>query len=280
MKLLFLILLITSWCSCSSSGKDGVQKSAELQLENVEAKRLLLGVWINDDSNVPLLFVKGDSLRFIGQSDDPIEFKIYKDSLYTYGYDVMTYKIDRQSEYDFWFHSLSDRIVKLYRSENLEDSLYFKEDSQREPMPIYTEVVQKDSVVFFDNRRFRGYVYINPSSYKINKPTYSDEGIRLDEVFYDNVIHICVYEGSKSLFARDMYKTDFKSFLTDSFYEQSVLVDMSFTGVDAAGFHFTARVGVPESFIHNLIGVTISFNGDMQMELKEGTITSQENIGL
>lgn len=148
MKLLFLILLITSWCSCSSSGKDGVQKSAELQLENVEAKRLLQGVWINDDSNVPLLFVKGDSLRFIGQSDDPIEFKIYKDSLYTYGYDVMTYKIDRQSEYDFWFHSLSDRIVKLYRSENLEDSLYFKEDSQREPMPIYTEVVQKDSVVF------------------------------------------------------------------------------------------------------------------------------------
>lgn len=280
MKLLFLILLITSWCSCSSSGKDGAQKSAELQLENVEAKRLLQGVWINDDSNVPLLFVKGDSLRFIGQSDDPIEFKIYKDSLYTYGYDVMTYKIDRQSEYDFWFHSLSDRIVKLYRSENLEDSLYFKEDSQREPMPIYTEVVQKDSVVFFDNRRFRGYVYINPSSYKINKPTYSDEGIRLDEVFYDNVIHICVYEGSKSLFARDMYKTDFKSFLTDSFYEQSVLVDMSFTGVDAAGFHFTARVGVPESFIHNLIGVTISFNGDMQMELKEGTITSQENIGL
>lgn len=252
----------------------------ELQRENAEAKRLLQGVWINDDSNVPLLYVKGDSLRFIGQSDAPIEFKIYKDSLYTYGYDVMTYKIDRQSEYDFWFHSLSDRIVKLYRSENLEDSLYFKEESPREPMPIYTEVVQKDSVVFYDNRRFRGYVYINPSSYKINKPTYSDEGIRLDEVFYDNVVHICVYEGTESLFARDMYKTDFKPYLTDSFYEQSVLIDMDFTGVDAEGFHFTARVGVPESFIHNLIAVTISLTGDMQMELKEGTITSEQNIGL
>ena len=239
------------------------------QKENSQAKELLQGIWFDTDSDMPLLLVKGDTLRFFDQSESPMEFKIYKDSLYTYAYDVMSYKIDKQSAYEFWFHSLSDRMIKLYKSENDEDSLYFIDHTPRMPTPIYTEVVQKDSIVFYDDRRFRGYVYINPSSYKVNKPSYSDEGIRIDNIFYDNIVHICVYEGSTSLFARDVLKKDFESLVTNSFYEQCVLADMDFDGVDKMGYHFTARLGIPDSFLYNLISVVISFDGQMQMKLKE-----------
>ncbi|EGJ71230.1 hypothetical protein Bcop_1023 [Bacteroides coprosuis DSM 18011] len=271
MKLTLLLFLVMSLFSCgqkTGSEKEGDGVKPKLK-ENMQAKELLQGVWYDDDSGTPLLLVKGDTLRFIDQSDSSMEFMIVKDSLYTYGYDVVSYKIDKQSPYEFWFHSLSDRIVKLYKSENLEDSLFFMDNFPPEPIPIYTEVVQKDSVVFYNDRRYRGYVYINPSTMKVNKPTYSDEGIRIDNIFYDNVIHICVYEGQNSLFARDVLKKDFQSLVTDTFYEQAVLADMDFDGVDKNGYHFTARLGIPESFTHNLISVTISFEGKMSLALKE-----------
>lgn len=268
MKQIGLLVLILSFVSCGSSSSD--KKDSSNQKENLEAKRLLQGIWVNNDSNMPFLCVKGDSLRFLNENEQMFEFKIYRDSLYVYGYEVMRYAVDRQSEYDFWFHSLSDRVVKLFKSENSEDSLYFSDTTaDLEPIPLYTEVVKKDSVIYYNDRRFHGYVYINPSTYKVLKPGYSDEGIRTDEVFYDNIIHICVYEGTSSLFARDMYKEDFKSMLTDTFYKQSILADMEFDSVDEYGYHFTARLGIPDSFTHNLILMIISPEGKISMQLKE-----------
>ena len=57
-------------------------------------------------------------------------------------------------------------------------------------IPTISEVVQKDSVVMYKGTRYRGYVYINPSKMKVIRTTYSDEGIGIDNVYYDNVIHI------------------------------------------------------------------------------------------
>ena len=258
--------------SCSSPSKKSTQDVSPSDKkefkENRSAKKQLQGVWYTEDANTPLLLVQGDTLRFIDQTDSPMQFKIYKDSLYTYGYDVTGYKIDYQSENDFWFHSLSDRIIKLYKSDNLEDSLYFRASFSNLPSTIYSQKIEKDSVVYYDNRRFRGYVYINPSTYKVNKPSYTDEGIRIDNIFYDNVIHICVYEGTESLFARDIYKKDFKSLLTDVFYEQSILANIDFEGVDYKGYHFTAYLQVPESLMYNIISLEISFDGEINIKLK------------
>lgn len=270
MKLTLLLLIVFSLFSCgqkqNTSNSEGREKIVK---ENTQAKNLLEGVWFDEDANTPFLRVSGDTLRFIDQEDAPLYFQIVKDSLYTYGYDVVSYHIVKQSEYIFWFNSLNDRVIKLYKSDDIEDSLYFADSKPREATPIYTEVVEKDSVVFYDDRRFHGYVYINPSTYKVNKPTYSDDGIRVDNVYYDNVIHICVYEGTESLFAKDIYKKDFESLVTETFYNQSVLSDMNFINVESDGYHFLATLEIPDSHIYNLINIVVGFDGRVSMELKE-----------
>ena len=49
----------------------------------------------------------------------------------------------------------------------------------------------------YDNVRYRGYVYINPSKIKVMRPGVSEEGLGVDNVYYDNIIHICVYEAGR-----------------------------------------------------------------------------------
>ena len=90
---------------------------------------------------------------------------------------------------------------------NAEDSLVFT-SREVEVMSTTPEVIKKDSIVIYKNTRYRGYVYINPSKMKVFKTSYSENGISVDNVYYDNVIHICVYEGKKMLYGCNSKKEE------------------------------------------------------------------------
>lgn len=98
-------------------------------------------------------------------------------------------------------------VIRLHKSDAENDFLAFIHTRE---IPVYNEVIKKDSVVTYDNVRYRGYVYINPSKIKVMRPGVSEEGLGVDNVYYDNIIHICVYEGRKSLYAKDITKQMFK----------------------------------------------------------------------
>lgn len=87
-------------------------------------------------------------------------------------------------------------MIKLHKSEDANDSIYFVR--QELVIPAYTEVTKRDSVVTYNGTRYRAYVYINPSKMRVIKTTYSEDGISMDNVYYDNVMHICVYEGKRA----------------------------------------------------------------------------------
>lgn len=127
--------------------------------------------------------IEGDTIYYADPQNIPVSFKIIRDTMYVYGNHTVTYKIDRQTEYSFWFHSLADEIIKLHKSENPEDILAF-ENKEVEVIPT-TEVVKKDSVVMYKGTRYRGYVYVNPSTMKVIRSSYSEGGISVDNVYYD-----------------------------------------------------------------------------------------------
>ena len=251
---LFTILLI----ACNNTKK---QNSLE-QSENVKAKELMQGIWIDDESDIPLLFIKGDTIYYANSQSTPVYFKIIKDTLYTFGNELARYQIDKQTEYSFSFHSLADNIVKLHKSEDPNDSLAFS-GKPVEIIPIYTEVTQKDSVVFYNGIRYRAYVYINPSKIKVIKTTYSEEGISMDNIYYDNIMHICIYEGRKCLFSSDITKQMLENVISTDFLQQSILSEMNFKNVDRKGFHYQATVCIPESSVCNIADLSVSFDGKL-----------------
>ena len=181
--------------------------------------------------------------------------------------DVYKRQIDRQTEYSFWFHSLADEIVKLHKSENPEDILAF-ENKEVEVIPI-TEVMKKDSVVMYKGIRYRGYVYINPSKMKVIRTSYSEDGISVDNVYYDNVIHICVYEGRQMLYGKDITKKMFAGIFPTETLNQMILADMNFMGVNNKGYQYQATLCVPESSVYSLANITIGFDNQMSIKKAE-----------
>lgn len=258
-----LTALVVSLASCTN------RHAGEVSIrEDFTAKQLLQGIWVDDETDMPLIRIEGDTMYYVNPQSVPVSFKIVHDTIYIYSNEPVAYKIERQTEYSFWFHSLGDEVIKLHKSENTEDSLAF---ISREVEVISTtpEVVKKDSVVMYKSTRYRGYVYINPSKMKVFKTTYSENGISVDNVYYDNVIHICVYEGTKILYGQDITKKMFSDIFPAEILEQTILADMDFIGVDEEGYHYQATLGIPESSVYNLVNIVIGVDKAMSIKKVE-----------
>ena len=257
---LFILVGVLSSC--------GMSKDKKVATEDIKAKEMLQGIWLDGETEMPLMRIVGDTIYFSDTQYIPVYFKIIGDSLYNFGNNPTAYKIDRQTEDSFWFHSLADEVIKLHKSNNPDDLLSFSNESV-EIIPTTSEAVKKDSVIMYNGTRYRGYVYINPSRMKVTKTSYSEDGISVDNVYYDNVIHICVYEGKKLLYGQDITKQMFEGTLPSGSLEQMILSGMNFMGVDSKGYHYQAVLGIPESSVSNLINLTIDFNNKLTIKKAE-----------
>ena len=83
--------------------------------------------------------------------------------------------------------------------------------------------------MFHGGERYHCYVYVNPSRLKVYKTSYTDEGIAVENVYYDNVIHICVYKGKVCLFSRDYTRKSFTGLVPSGFLNQAILSNMVFS---------------------------------------------------
>ncbi len=146
-----IIMLAVALSSCGTPQ----QKASALE-ENKEAKSLLEGIWLDDNTETALLRVKGDTLFYADAATAPVAFKIIGDSLITYGARTNGYKIEKQGEHIFWFHSAVGDVIRLHKSDTENDSLAFIHTRE---IPVYNEVIKKDSVVTYVTKQmFKGVV--------------------------------------------------------------------------------------------------------------------------
>ena len=249
-----LIACISLLAACSNQPK----KQEKPEEEDLRAKELLQGIWVDDMTDTPLLRIKGDSLYYIDASVRPMTFKIINDSLKVYGQQTISYHIKKQGKFFFWIESAMGDILQLSKAESDDmASLLSAQQPEVSVQPV-REVIRKDHVVHFNNTRYRGYVYINPTDIKVIQPEITEEGLEIETIYYDNIIHICVYEGKKSLFARDMKKQDFEPLVPAEYFKRAILTDMDFMGVNEKGYQYQATLCVPNSASCYLVNISIA----------------------
>lgn len=255
----WIIMLVLT--SCHNAKKP----ATDSRVENKQAKQQLQGIWLDDDTDMPFLMVKGDSIYYADSQNEPVYFEIRKDTLYMRGSEETRYRIDKIGNYTLSFHSLTDDIVELHKSEDPADSTAFTDKD--EAIPTYTEQTKRDSIVWYDNVRYRAYVYINPSKMKVINTSYSEDGIKMDNVYYDNVMHICVYKGKDCLYSRDFTKKYFAKYVSADFLQQAIFSDMTFVGIGKKGFHYQATLCVPESSVCNVLDLYIGFDWKLSVSV-------------
>ena len=130
-----LIVFVVALASCNSA-KNGEFSNKE----DLTAKELLQGIWLDDETDIPLMRINGDTIFYTDPQNLPVYFKIVRDTIYVHGNTPTAYKIDRQTEYSLWFHNLSEEIVKLHKSNNPEDTLAFS-NQETEIVPTIPRVV-------------------------------------------------------------------------------------------------------------------------------------------
>ena len=255
------VLLLIATVSCKQSGKPLDERK-----ESREAKVLMQGLWVDEESEEVFFKMEGDSVYYPDSLILPSRFRIIDDSLYigTSG----SYYIVKQTEHVLWFKNHNGEIVKLKKSDEKGD----EEETYTAPIrPIVQlkNVLKKDTVVFLDGQRYHCYIAINPTRYKVIRTSYNEDGLQVDQVYYDNIIHVSVFQSNRQLFSHDLRKQFYQKSVPDDFLQQAILNDMSFDHVDEQGFHFNATLCMPDAASCYMVDNIVSTDGLLSTKLIE-----------
>jgi hypothetical protein len=262
MRILLLTALTVLLIACGSK-QNPTEKTVELQ-EDKQAKALLQGVWIESETEEVSFRAKSDTIYYPDSTSQPAYFRIINDSLFVSG---RSYMIEKQSEHIFNFRNQNGELVQLVKSE---DPIYMQAFQQRKPHVLtYTSVVNRDSVVLLEGERYHWYITINPTKYKVVSTSYNDEGVGVENAYYDNIIHISLFQGAHRLFSSDFKKQMFSKMIPGQFLEQSILSNIEYDHADARGFHFNATLCKPDGVSCYVVAIVIDKNGKHSMSLQE-----------
>jgi hypothetical protein len=254
-----LILLLAAVSGCGQKGCNAAQAE-----ESKEAKQLLQGVWIDEDTETAAFRMKGDSVYYPDSTSMPAYFRVVGDTLFIG--DAVGYHIEKHTEHVLWFMSKSGELMKFVKSIDEPQDDEFTEQPQ---ILTLTEVLKRDTVVFWNGNRYHLYVAINPTKYKVVRHTTNEDGLDVENVYYDNIIHLSIFQGNRQLFSRDFRKQQYEQNVPKQFVGQSILNDMNFKSADASGFHLDLSLCTPGDASCYLIEHIVSYDGKLTTKLLE-----------
>ena len=258
-QLLICLMAALSLAACKGRQTEG----PEVQ-EDLEAKAMMQGIWIEDVTEEPVFKVEGDTIYYPDDAGQPSYFRIVDNRLELGG---LSYTIIKQSPTEFFFENQTGDSIRLLKTQFTEDSLAF--DEVPPEVIAVSDVVKRDSVIVYNGQRYHWYIAVNPTKRKVTKMTYNDEGVGVENVFYDNIIHVSLFRGPSKLYSEDFNKQLYSEKVPREFLSQAILSDMIYKRADEKGFHFNATLCIPNEASCYLVETIVGFDGQVSMELLE-----------
>ena len=259
-RFLWLVFLVAA---CTS----GNNQPPSSPREDALAKKMPQGIWLDSEDEEPSFRFSGDSIFFPDTTSQPATFKVIGDTLCIEGSLSAKYPIVLHTEHNFQFKNQSDDVVKLVKSDNPDDVQYFE---QRPAVAInQRQTIKRDTVIFSANERYHCYVQVNPTRQKVVKPAINDDGVEVENVYYDNSIRFSLFHGKARLYQHDFHREDFKKLVPEEFLRQSVLSDLVFLRSDNAVIVYDAILAVPDSYSSYEVEVSITYDGKMSMRIAD-----------
>ena len=220
---------------------------------------------MDEDTETLAFRMKGDTVYYADSTSMPAYFRVIDDTLYigTSG----RYYIEKQTEHVLWFKNPNGETVKYVKNDNQTMDRVF--EKAKPQILELTDVLKRDTVVFYEGDRYHLYIAVNPTKYKVSRQVVNEDGLTVENAYYDNIIHLSIFKGAAQLFSRDFRKQAYQRHVTPQFYQQSILNNMEFNKIDAGGFHFNVSLCIPEDASCYLIDQVVAFNGKTSTQLLE-----------
>jgi hypothetical protein len=259
-------LLLLLLAACRQQQEKAIVTTADaVPQEDTLAKTQLQGTWMDNVTGEVMLKAEGDTIYYADATNLPTYFRIVGDSI-ELGNDV--YQITKQTPHNFWFLNHAGDEIQLVKRDSADaDQPDFV--SQEPKVISTTEVVKIDSVVMYGGQRYHWYIAINPTRYRVLRTTYTPEGVAVQNVYYDNIIHVSVFKGNRRLFGRNFNKQAYAADVPQEFLDQSILGNIRYSHTDSQGFHFNATICIPDGDSCYLVETLISFDGQLSLKLLE-----------
>ncbi|MDD7318067.1 MAG: DUF4738 domain-containing protein [Prevotella sp.] len=245
-RFISIFVTVSLYALFFASCNEGKRGGTDLQ-EDQNAKKMMQGAWFDELEENVVFSVKGDTIFYTDSTSQPVAFSIIGDSLCLNGSVTTKYPIVKLTNSLLVFINQNGDEVRLTKDENL--SLHMRERMEMSKPVVINQrrVIKNDTVVMLANVRNHLYVQVNPTTYRVIKTNYNGEGVRVDNVYYDNTVSICIVKNGVKTFIHDFYKKEFAGVITAGIISQSILNDIVYEHHDEKGFHFYAQVGIPDT---------------------------------
>ncbi len=260
----FLIVLLAIIITACKGGNDNGKIN---RTEDLQAKNLLQGIWVDSDEENVVFKVKGDTIFYPDSLSQPIKFAIYGDTLELDNTSNSKYAILKQTAHIFEFKNQNGDVVKLVKGEDPSYELLFQ---PKRPMSVnQNKVLKSDSVVYCSNDRYHSYIQVNPTRYKVYKTSYNSDGLEIENIYFDNTIHVGIFKQQTKIFSKDFAKRDFSKYVPAEFLKQSVLSDIILTKTTNNALCYQAQIAIPDSDVSYIVNISITTGGELSMSIQK-----------
>lgn len=230
---------------------------------DTHTQKALQGAWVNDlDGNVVFRF-RGDSVFYDDSLSNPTTFYVTHDTLFIENHPVTTYLIKKLNSEEFIFvNSEGDEITLLKAARSSEDRKTKDTATLNQGKKI-----KKDTILVYNDKRYHAYTQVNPTTYKVYHQSMNSDGISIENVYYDNIVYIALYEGQRKIFGSNILKNEFAKLVPASYISQAVLSDIIVDKALANGVRFIAILSIPDGYTTYRVNIDINDKGEKRFSL-------------
>lgn len=238
-----LCFALSAVFSCNAK-HDNTSASDAAVAEDSLAMAAYQGVWADELTGRVLFRISGDSICYPHNNGLAVSISVDGDTLKVGDKVFDKYIVESRTENTLMLVDTYGEQLSLVRSVNPDDSLLFSRQP-KSPL-VYGQLIKRDTILHYNNVRYRVYTTINPSKYKVYNTSVNEDGLKVQNVYYDNIINIAIFSGAQRLYSCNFYKKMFSGKLPGEIFEHTIFGDMVFKGVSDKGFSFDAVIGVPD----------------------------------
>ncbi len=254
-----LVMQLLQSCNSRSEVKPDKQ-------EDVQSKKMLQGTWINDvEGNIVFAF-KGDTVFYDDSLSAPVAFYVYHDTLYMENHTVTAYPIKKLTNSYFCFVNSEGDETRL--SKGGKDIVSLARGEYKGTVALNQgKKIKNDTVIVYKDKRYHAYTQVNPTTYKVYRQTTNSDGLRVESVYYDNIVYIALYDGQQKVFGRNITKTEFSKIVPEAYLGQAVLSEITVVNASDKGVRFVAVLSIPDSYTNYRVNIDISSDGKKTLSI-------------